>query len=72
MAWYEANADFQRDYYKRRKLAGRSPGNDDEVSTISFFPHESNIVLEGCYGLRTRLEYYTQLKKGCILQPKGA
>ena len=31
MAWYEANTDFQREYYKRRKLAGRSPGNDDEV-----------------------------------------
>ena len=34
---YEANADFQRDYYKRRKLARRFPGNDDEVSIISVF-----------------------------------
>ena len=34
IALYEANADFQRDYYKRRKLAGWSPGNDDEVSTM--------------------------------------
>ena len=46
MARHEANADFQRDYYKRRKLAGRSPGNDDEVSIICF-PHKLNIVLEG-------------------------
>ena len=46
MARYEANADFQRDYYKRRKLAGRSPGNDDEVSIIGF-PHKLNILLEG-------------------------
>ena len=37
MARYDANADFQRDYYKRRKLAGRSPGDDYEVSTISVF-----------------------------------
>ena len=37
MARYEANADFQRDYmyYKRRKLAGRSPR--------SSFPHKLNI-----------------------------
>ena len=41
MARYEANADFQRDNYKRRKLAGRSPGNDDDVSTLL------NNVLEG-------------------------
>ena len=33
-------------YYKQRKLAGRSPGNDDEVSRICF-PHKLNIVLEG-------------------------
>ena len=47
MAWYEANADYQRDYYKRRKLVGRrSPGNDDEVSVI-IFPYKLNIVLEG-------------------------
>ena len=56
MARYEANADFQRDYYKRRKLAGRSPGNDDEVSIICF-PHKLNIVLEDWKGLRTRLVY---------------
>ena len=37
MAWYEAiNADCQRDYYKRRKLAGPSPGNDNEVSIIKY------------------------------------
>ena len=72
MDGYEANAHFQRDYYKRRKLAGRSPGNDDEVSII-WFPHKLNIVLEGWKdGLRTRLEYYTPLKKGFILQSKGA
>ena len=40
---YEANADFQREYYKRRKLAGRSPGDDDEVIIICF-PHKLNIV----------------------------
>ena len=34
MARYEANANFQRDYYKRRKLVGRSPGNDDKVSIM--------------------------------------
>ena len=45
MARYEANTDFQRDYYKRRKLAGRSSVND-EVSIICF-PHKLNIVLEG-------------------------
>ena len=33
MARYVANADFQRDCYKRWKLAG----NDDKVSTISVF-----------------------------------
>ena len=39
LARYEANADFQRDSdYKRRKLPGRSPGNDDKVSIICF-PH---------------------------------
>ena len=32
MAQYKANADFQRDYYKQRKLAGRSPWNDNEFS----------------------------------------
>ena len=36
MARYEANADFQGDYYKRRKLARWSPGNDDNVSIICF------------------------------------
>ena len=60
---------MQRDYYERRKLAGRSPGND-EVSIICF-PHKLNIVLEGGQGLRTRLEYYTPLKKKFILQSKG-
>ena len=30
------------------------------------FPHELNIVLEGCKDLRTRLEFYTPLKKGFI------
>ena len=39
MARFEANSDFQRDYYKRRKLARRSPGADDEVSVICF-PHK--------------------------------
>ena len=43
MAGYEANADFQRDYYKQRKLAGRSPVNDDEVSIICF-PYQLIIV----------------------------
>ena len=55
-----------------KAIAGRSPGNDDEVSII-WFPHKLNIVLEGWKdGLRTRLEYYTPLKKGFILQSKGA
>ena len=69
MARYEANADFQRDYYKRRKLAGRSPGNDDEVSIICF-PH-----IEYCTGGLVRSEneariLYT-IEKGFILQSKG-
>ena len=51
MAWYEASADFQRDYYKRRKLAGRSPGNDDEVSTTSVFH-----IIEYCTGGLVRSE----------------
>ena len=46
MGRYEANADFQRDYYKQQKLAGRSPGNNDEVSIICF-PYKLNIALEG-------------------------
>ena len=46
MGQYEANADFQRDYYKQQKLAGRSPGNNDEVS-ITCFPYKLNIALEG-------------------------
>ena len=69
MARYEANADFQRDYYKRRKLAGRSPGNDDEVSIICF-PHKLNTVLEGWKGMRTRLEDYTPLKKALFCNLK--
>ena len=52
--------------YKRRKLAGRSPGNDDELIFLNFFLH---IALEDW---RTRLEYYAPLKKGFILQSKGA
>ena len=37
------------------------------------FPHEfNNIVFEGCKDLRMRLEFYTPLKKGFILQSKGA
>ena len=41
-------------------------GNDDEVSIICF-PHE---VLEGWYGLRRRLEYYTPLKKALFCSLK--
>ena len=40
-------------YYKRRKLARLSSGNDDEVSIILYW---SKV-------LRTRLEYYTPLKR---------
>ena len=43
-------------------IAGRSPWNDDEVSIICV-PHQLNMVLECWQGLRTRLEYYTSLKK---------
>ena len=47
VARYEADADFQRDYYtEQRKLPERSPGNDDEVRVICF-PHKLNIVFEG-------------------------
>ena len=45
MARCEANAGFQRDYYKRQKLAGWSPGNDG-VSII-YFPHKLNIFTGG-------------------------
>ena len=64
MVWYEAN----RDYYKWWKLAGRSPGNDDEVSTISVL--HINWVLY----LRVAKVWNeaTLLKKGFILQSKGA
>ena len=51
MARYEANADFQRDYYKRRKLAGRSPG--------SGFPHKLNI--DYCTGGMVRSENEARL-----------
>ena len=66
MARYEANADFQRDYYKRRKLAGRSPGNDDEVSIICF-PHTKY----GTGGLvrsenEAKILYTVEKKKGCL------
>ena len=63
----KANADFQRDYYKRRKLAGRSPGNDDEDSILSFL-HKLNIVL---VSLRTRLECCTPLKKALFCSLKA-
>ena len=47
VARYEADADFQRDYYtERQKLPERSPGNDDEDRIICF-PHKLNIVFEG-------------------------
>ena len=58
MARYEANADF------RRKLAGRSPGDD-------YFPH-SEYYTGGLVRSENELEYYTPLKKGFILQSKGA
>ena len=47
-ARYEANPDFQSGYCIQaiKAIAGRSPGNDDEVSVICF-PHKLNIVLEG-------------------------
>ena len=46
------------------KLAGRSPGNDDEVSVICF-PHKLDIVLNEARILYT-------VEKGFILQSKGA
>ena len=71
MAWYEASADFQRDYYKRRKLAGRSPGNDDEVSTTSVFH-----IIEYCTGGLVRSENEATIlcivEKTFILQSNGA
>ena len=46
-ARYEANLDFSKRLLQAMKaIAGRSPGNDDEVSVICF-PHKLNIVLEG-------------------------
>ena len=60
MGRYEAtNAHFQR--LLQAMKAGRSPGNDDEVSTFNSF---SNILLDGWEGLIT----YTFEKR----QSKGA
>ena len=39
MARYEANEVFKRDYCKWRKLAGRSPVNDNEVSSSMIYYH---------------------------------
>ena len=39
------------------------------MKNIIGFPHKLNIVLEGWYGLRMRLQYYTPLKN---LHSKGA
>ena len=64
MAWYEASADFQRDYYKQRKLAGRSPGNDDEVSTTSVFH-----LIEYCTGGLVRSENEATIL--CIIEKKA-
>ena len=72
MAPYVANADFQRDYYKLRKLAEQSPGNDDEISIICF-PHKLNTVLESSKGLslnEARILY--TIEKRLYLQSKGA
>ena len=69
MARYEAEFS-KRLNYKRQKLAGWTPRNNDKVSIISF-PHKLNIVMEGWQGLRMRLEYYAPLKKGFVLQLKG-
>ena len=44
MPRYETNADFQRDYYKRRKLAGRSPGNDDSQYNLFTFVRSENVA----------------------------
>ena len=66
MARYEAYADFQRDYYKRRKLARTVSWKQRQSQYNIDFVHELNIVLEGW------LEYYTPVKKGFILQSKGA
>ena len=69
MARYEANGDFQRDltnppvqYYVEKRfywLRRRS----QETARLAFVAFSS---------LRTRLEYYTPLKKGFILQSKDA
>ena len=68
MARYEANADFQQDYYKRRNPGGPL-GTDDEVSIICF-PH-----IEYCTGGLVRSEneartLYTVEKKGLFCSPK--
>ena len=64
MAQYEAN----RDYYKRRKLAGHSPGNNDEVSTISVLHINWILYLRVAKVWNEAIP----LKKGFILQSKGA
>ena len=60
---------FKETILQVTKLAGRSPGNDDEVSIICF-RHKLNIVLEGWWGLRTRLEYYIREKKALFCSLK--
>ena len=36
MARYEANTDYQRDYYKRRKLAGGLQGTTTKLNIVDW------------------------------------
>ena len=65
MARYEANAD-----YKRRKLAGRSPGNDDEVNIICF-QHKLNMD-GGLARSENEARMLYTVEKGFIWQSKCA
>ena len=72
MARYEAKMQIFKETtsYKQRKLAGRSPGNDDKVSIVCF-PH-----IEYCTGGLVRSENEARIlytvEKGFILQSKSA
>ena len=49
-----------------RQSAGRSPGNNNEF-VILLFPTCKLSITGRLGGLSTRLEYYTSLKKGCLI-----
>ena len=59
--WYNKYTSSNEISYCKRRKAGQSPVNDDEVSIILPFPIIYWTIRKIC--MRTRLEYYTPLKK---------